>query len=203
MGDSADLRGDRRAAAAQLRAGQRDQEARGQPRHLRTADRQPRRRALLDVRLQHAAQEHGQLLRRQRGRPREPQRLGCRPEPELLGRRHLRRVQRLLVDLHQRDLLRPLQAVGAGDPQRGVAHHPVPEHQVRDEHALLRRLLHVASGGLQDRRARSAAAGRLRYRELLLVRFRPHPVRGADPPRHGDLAGPYRSRHRRALLGGR
>ena len=35
----------------------------------------------------------------------------------------------------------------------------VPEHQVRDEHALLRRVLHVASGRVQGRGPRDCCRG--------------------------------------------
>ena len=136
----------------------RDEEPRRRPRHLHRPDDQRRRRRVLDVRLQLAAQEHGQLLRVEpdgQQRPVRPQHLGRRPQPQLLGRLGLRRLRRrAATNCTERHVPGPVGVLRARDPQRGV--HPVDvlEHQVRDERALLRRLLHVAPGRLQARRAR-------------------------------------------------
>ena len=72
VGDAADVPGDRRAAAAQLRDGQRDAEARRQPRHLHPAVVEPGRRALLDAQLRRAAAQPDQPLHHRRQGNRRP-----------------------------------------------------------------------------------------------------------------------------------
>ncbi len=101
-------------------------------------------------------------------------------------------------------LRRPVGVLRAGDPQREVGHGHVPEHQVREQHPLLRRLLHVGAGLLQGRRPpHDGARAEHRHREVLLR------GRGEDPQahqglaRHGHPPGAHRPDRRRALLGGR
>ena len=127
-----------------------------QPRHLHHPDDQRRRRRVLDVRLQHPAPQHGQLLRVEpdgQQRPVRPQRLGRRPQPQLQRRLVLRRLPGRVELLHRRHVRRPVRALRARGPQRGLRAVDVPEHQVRDERALQRRLLHVASGRVQAHHA--------------------------------------------------
>ena len=78
-----------------------------------------------------------------------------------------------------------------------------PNIKFADQHALLRRLLHVASGGLQDRWARGAAAGRLGT-ENYFWSASDH-ILSAVQTYRGTAIWPGRTghRHRRALLGGR
>ena len=72
VGDAADVPGDGRAAAAQLRDRPGDARARRQPRHLHPAVVEPGRRALLDAQLRPAAAQHDELLRRRRQGDRRP-----------------------------------------------------------------------------------------------------------------------------------
>ena len=53
----------------------------------------------------------------------------------------------------ERHVRRPVRDLRARGPQRGLRPDDVPEHQVRDERALHRRLLHVASGRVQAHHA--------------------------------------------------
>ena len=53
----------------------------------------------------------------------------------------------------ERHVRRPVRDVRARGPQRGLRAVDVPEHQVRHERALQRRLLHVASGCVQAHHA--------------------------------------------------
>ena len=69
------------------------------------------------------APQHGQLLRVEpdgQQRPVGAQRLGRRPQPQLLGRLLLRRLRRRVDELHQRHVRRPVRALRARDPQRDV-----------------------------------------------------------------------------------
>ena len=96
---------------------------RRRPGHLHRPDDQRRRRRVLDVRLQLAAPQHGQLLRVEpdgQQRPVRPQQLGRRPQPQLLGRLLLRRLRRRRQQLHRRHVLRPVGVLRARDPQRAV-----------------------------------------------------------------------------------
>ena len=105
--------------------------------------------------------------------------------------------------LHERQLRGPVRVLRARDPQRVVGADHVPEHQVRQQHPLVRRLLHVAARRLHRGRPRPAAVSAVRDAELL----RPDGQGGARPdqvaPRHGDPAAADRSRDRRPLLRGR
>ena len=125
--------------------------------HLRHPDGQPGRRQLLVQRLQLPAQEPGQPLHRARPRdPALPQRVGRRHQPQLRGRLAAStgtsapaptacpaptRAPAELSEAESRNVMRA---------RRGA-----PEHQVRDERAQLRRLLHVAA------RARTRCRGRI------------------------------------------
>ncbi len=64
-----------------------------------------------------------------------------------------------------------------------------PEHQVRDERALLRRVLHVASRRVQVRRPDHPAASLDRGVGAVPRRRQADRVRDRRAPRHGDLAG--------------
>ena len=93
-------------------------------------------------------------------------------------------------------------ALRARDQQRGLGPEHVPQHQVLEQHPLLRWLLHVAARLLHPG-ARSAAVPAVRHAELL----RPGREAGArphqGPPRPGDPPAADRPGHRRALLGRR
>ena len=129
--------------------------------------------------------------------------LGRRHQPQLLGRHDLGGLHRRVDELHGDELHGPVPALRARDPQRGPHPDVAPEHQVRDERALVRRLLHVAPERLQAGRPRVAPVPALRHAELL----RPDRRRGAEPdlqlPRHGDPAVADRPGQRRPVLRGR
>ena len=131
--------------------------ARRQPRHLHHPDDQRRRRRRTRCTTPTAAHEPGQLLRVEPGRAtttRRPQQLGRRPQPQLHRRLGLRRLPgRVGHELPQRQLRGPVRALRARGPQRDVGPDDVSEHQVRHQHALQRRLLHVAAGLLHADRA--------------------------------------------------
>ena len=80
---------------------------------------------------------------------RTPATAGGGPQSQLQRRLLLRRQPGRVEQLYERHLRRPVRALRAGGPQRGLCADDVPEHQVRDEHALQRRLLHVAPGRVQ------------------------------------------------------
>ena len=66
-------------------------------------------------------------------------------------------------------LRRPGRVLRAGEPQREVGRGHVPEHQVHEQHPLLRWVLHVGAGLLQERRVPHDGSGsEHRHRELLL-----------------------------------
>ena len=141
---------------------------------------------------------HGQL------RPRRPQQLGRRHEPQQRRVLAVRRLLRRVDELHERHLRRSERVLRAGDPQRGVGRGHVPEHQVRQQHPLLRRLLHVGAGLLQERRpAYDRAGAEHRHREVLLRGRREDPAPHQGLARHGDPAGAHGPDRRRALLGRR
>ena len=77
-----------------------------------------------------------------------------------------------------------------------------PEHQVRDERALLGRLLHVAPGRLQAG-PHDAAVPAVRHAELLRPDRLGGPGSDLQLPQDGDPAAADRPRGRRALLGRR
>ena len=152
---------DRGAARAQLRDRPGDDRARRRARHLHRPADQRRRCDALAVRLE-PPHEPVQPLRghhhvpEQGDGPGGPQRLGRRPEPQLLPGVGLRRLlRRDGHGLHERQLRRHLRVLRARDPQRVVGADHVPEHQVHQQHPLVRRLLHVAARRLQARPAAS------------------------------------------------
>ena len=57
--------------------------------------------------------------------------------------------------VHERPLRRPVREVRGRDPERALGRGHVLEHQVRDQHPHLRRLLHVGAGRVHPRRAAS------------------------------------------------
>ena len=95
--------------------------------------------------------------------------VGRRHEPQH-GRVHaVRRLLRRLDLVHERDLRRPGRVLRAGESQREVGRGHVPEHQVHEQHPLLRWVLHVGAGLLQERRVPHHGAGaEHRHREVLL-----------------------------------
>ena len=98
----------------------------------------------------------------------------------------------------------PSRVLRAGDQERAVGRGHVPEHQVREQHPLLRRLLHVGAGLVQVDAGRVTAPGaEHRHREVLLRGRRedPRPHQGA--PQHGHPARAHGPDRRRALLGRR
>ena len=136
--------------------------------------------------------------------PRRPYHVGHGHEPQQRLVLPVRRLLRRVDLLHQRDLRRPVGVLRAGDPQRGLGPRHVPEHQVLQQHPLLRRLLHVGAGRLQERRLPHDVAGaEHRHREVLLRCGREHPQAHQGLARHGHPAGAHRPDRRRALQRGR
>ena len=93
--------------------------------------------------------------------------------------------------LHERQLRRPVRALGARGPQRDVGADDVPQHQVRQQHPLLRR---PASCGRPARTRRARVP--LPYPPYGTLNFfdqtgKERPGRHQVAPRHGD---PCRSR---------
>ena len=88
-------------------------------------------------------------------------------------------------------LVRALRARGA---QRDLGADDVPQHQVRQQHPLVRWLLHVAARRLHAG-ARAAAVPAVRHAELLRPDRQDRPRRHQVAPRHGD---PCRSRPARS-----
>ena len=138
-------------------------------------------------------------------RPAGAQHLGRRPQPQLHRVHALRRrVGRRLRELHGRQLLRPVGGLRARDQERHVDRGHVPEHQVREQHARLRRLLHVVAGRVPRRRqAHHVAGAEHRRREVLLRGRREDPRPHQGDPRHGHPAGAHGPDRGRALLGRR
>ena len=134
-------------------------------------------------------------------RSRPPQPVGRRPQPQLLRRHVFDGYVGGSRELHERQLLRAVRVLRAGDQERRMDRRHVPEHPVLDERPLLRQLLHVAAGGVHAG-AGDAAAPDARTGELLLGRRGPR--RGRDP----QLAQPHRRARsdraggRRPVLGG-
>ena len=106
------------------------------------------------------------------------------------------------TDCLERQLRRPLRALRARGPQRDVGADDVPQHQVRQQHPLVRWLLHVAAR-LLHAGARAAAVPAVRHAELLRPDRQDRPRRHQVAPRHGDPAAADGPGHRRALLGRR
>ena len=104
-------------------------------------------------------------------------------------------------ELHERGLPGPVASTPSRRPATRVGHGHVPEHQVREQHPLLRRLLHVGAGLVQERRLPHDGAGaEHRHRELLLRGRREDPAAHQGLARHGDPAGAHGPDRRRALL---
>ena len=118
-----------------------------------------------------AAQDDGQLLPRGRARP-------TRPRATTWGVDMNRNSGEYSLfdgyfgagnDCTGETVRRPERVLGAGDPQREVGRGHVPEHQVHEQHPLLRWVLHVGAGLLQGRRFPHHRPGsEHRHRELLL-----------------------------------
>ena len=165
---------------------------------------EPGRRALLDVRLERAAQEHGQLLPGD-GDDRHavrPQRLGRRPEPQQHDRDAVRRLLGREHGLQQRDLRGPVREVRAGDPERAVGRET---HSRRSSSRSTSTPTAATSCG---RRARTSQTGRVdaagaehRDREVLLRRVGDDPVAHQVVARHGRAAAAHGPDRRRAVLG--
>ena len=129
--------------------------------------------------------------------------LGRRPQPQQQRRHVLRRLLRRRLELHQRDLRRPVRGLRARDQERAVGRRHVPEDQVRDQHPHARRLLHVGAGRVHLAGPRDAAGAEHRRRELLLRRGGHDPVAHQVVAEHGDPAAAHGPDRRRALLGRR
>ena len=181
-----------------------DPEAGRQPRHLHHPGGQPRRRALQLLRLQHAAQEHDQPLRRRPPATRVRNSWGV-------------------------DLNRNFTVGSAFDGYDGASttsctsgtfagpaelSEPEAKNEVwlTEKYPNIKFAMNTHSyggyfmwppGAYKAGRPRAAAAGRPRYGELLLGRLRSHPLRGAVLPRYGDLARAHRSGSGCSVLGRR
>ena len=77
---------------------------------------------------------------------------GRQHQPQLQRRLVLRRLPGREHGLLGRQHRRPVRALRARDPQRGLGAVDVPQHQVLQQHPLLRRLLHVAPGSYTPQR---------------------------------------------------
>ena len=108
----------------------------------------------------------------------------------------VRRLLRCLVELHQRDLRRPVGGLRAGDQERAMGRGHVPEHQVREQHPLLRWLLHVGAGllhrGRPHRPLPAPNIGIEKYffeaGEKILARIKEHRNTVILPERTGPIA---------------
>ena len=152
-----------------------------------------------------AAQPVQPLRREHQQRPARAQHLGRRPQPQLHRVHALRRrLGRRLPGLHGRQLLGPVGGLRARDQERHVGHGHVPEHQVREQHARLRRLLHVVPGRLPRRRQADHVAGaEHRRREVLLPGGREDPRPHQGDPRDGHPARAHGPDRGRPVLGRR
>ena len=108
-----------------------------------------------------------------------------------------------LQPVHERPLRRAVRGVRGGDPERALGHGHVREHQVRDQHPRLRRLLHVGAGRVHRSGPRHAAGPEHRHRALLLRRRRHDPGAHQGAPQHGHRARADRPDRRRPVLGRR
>ena len=179
-----------------------------QPRHLHRPGRStPTARRTRATTSRRSAATWSTTARRTRRDDNDPlgrNSLGRRHQPQLLGRLASSTATSARRDeLHERHVRRPGRVLRARVAQRAVGAVDVPEHQVRQQRPLLRRLLHVASGRLQDGRPRDAAVRVLRHQPVLRPDRRDDAR--ADPvlPQDDRPAGPDRPGRRRALLGRR
>ena len=168
-------------ARAQLRDRPADQGTARQRRGVHPAERQPRRQPLLAVRLNFQQRKNMTNYCPVTGNSDPAGRFTWGVD---LNRNN---SQYTLFDgyfgastqLHQRAVHRPVGGLRAGDQERALGRGHVPEHQVREQRPLLRRLLHVGAGLLHRQRAYHGPGAEHRHREVLLRRRREGPARAS------------------------